>query len=98
MKVQRQAHGWSSAGRTILRLGIGCLALLPGLLLAQADGAAAAEAPVDFRGKVTLAYGLVVGCIILFVVLSARRNAAIDEDIEFLERRVDALERNGEES
>ena len=52
-------------------------------------------APVDFRGKVTFAYGLVFALVVVFLVLSHRRNAGLQEEIEFLERRLDELERGG---
>ena len=54
---------------------------------------AATEAPADFRGKVTLGYGMVVGAIVIYVLISARRNARLTEEIEFLEQRVGELEK-----
>jgi len=73
--------------------GLGALAAwTPGALFAQG---AEAGAPTDFRGKVTLAYGLVFIFVVVYLIISHRRNAALRSEIEFLERRVDELEARG---
>lgn len=86
-------------------LGVALVGVLIGLLLwlspaaaAQSEaapseaGAPGAEAPTDFRGKVTLAYGLVFFFVVIYLLISHRRNAAVREEIAFLERRLDELE------
>ena len=92
------------AGRILAALALGALVLLPpAALIAQTapaeEGARAADAspteegaPTDFRGKVTLAYGLVFIFVVVYLLLSHRRNAAVRAEIEFLERRLDDLE------
>lgn len=49
--------------------------------------------PPDFRDKVYLAYTLVFACIALYLFLSWRRNAALKEEVHFLERRIRELEK-----
>jgi len=91
-------------GRAFAALALGALVLLPpAALIAQTspagEGARAADAapteegaPTDFRGKVTLAYGLVFIFVVIYLLFSHRRNAALRAEIEFLERRLDELE------
>ncbi len=76
-----------------LLLGV-VIVCAPALAIAQGPGEP--EAPVDYRGKVTLAYGIVFGLVVIFIVLSMRRNAGLREEIEFLERRLDELEKRAE--
>ncbi len=64
----------------------------PALLYGQESGAVA-EAPADFRGKVTLAYGIVFGCVVLYIVLSMKRNAGLTEEVAFLEKRLDEIQK-----
>lgn len=79
--------------RRFLPLLLGAIVVCaPALLLAQGPGSE--EAPVDYRGKVTLAYGIVFGLVVIFIVLSMRRNAGLREEIDFLERRLDELEKS----
>lgn len=83
--------------RFLLALTVTVAAVLGSPLLALAQGEdgvtpPAAEAPEDFRWKITLAYGLVVGLVIVFIVLAHRRNAGVQEELDFVERRLDQLE------
>ena len=63
----------------------------PALLHAQ-ESTPPVEAPADFRGKVTLAYGIVFGCVVIYLVLSMRRNAGLAEEVAFLEKRLDEIQ------
>ncbi len=67
----------------------------PGSEATPTSAAPEEEATADFRGKVTLAYGLVFGAVVVFLLLSAKKNAGMREEIEFLSRRLDELERRG---
>ena len=64
--------------------------ILLAVLLTGADGTG--DTP-SFLGKVTLAYGLLFILVILYLVMSQRKNAGLKEELEFLERRLAELEK-----
>ncbi|MEE8143558.1 MAG: hypothetical protein V3T77_10700 [Planctomycetota bacterium] len=71
--------------------GYGCLVwFLLAILLTGADGSG--DTP-SFLGKVTLAYGLLFTLVILYLVMSQRKNAGLKEELEFLERRLAELDK-----
>ena len=80
----------------MITLLFGTLSTVAAPTLSAEDAAAeqAYEAPVDFRGKVTLAYGLVFASVVGYLLLSMKRNAGLKEEVEFLERRLGELEKN----
>jgi hypothetical protein len=89
----------ASRARIALRVcvTIGALLGFAAAVFAQAAESAPGDAatPTDFRGKVTLAYGLVFILVVVYLIISHRRNAALRSEIEFLERRVGELEARG---
>ena len=58
-------------------------------------GADAPGETTDFRGKVTLAYGLLFVLVILYLAVSQRKNAGLKEELEFLQRRLAEVEKKG---
>ncbi len=49
--------------------------------------------PPDFRGRVMLAYTLVFAVIVTYLVFSHRKQSKARKTIEFLEGRVESLEK-----
>ena len=88
------------AHRALLALGcLACVALVgaapPAPVAARQTGPAPAEStqsPEDYRGRVYTACSLVFAAIIVFLILSHRRNAALGEEVKHLERRLGDLE------
>lgn len=86
----RTICGWTIRGLRQL-CGIG---LVSWILCAAAFAQSAATGPPtapDFRGKVTLAYGSVLTLVVVFLLLSIRRQRAMAEDLKFLEQRIAAM-------
>ena len=54
------------------------------------------EGEPDYRDKVVLAYGLVMGLVIFYLVTSHLKNARLAEEIEFLGRRIEELQKRRE--
>lgn len=79
-----------------LLFGILSAVAAPTLFAEDASAEQAYEAPADFRGKVTLAYGLVFASVVGYLLLSMKRNAGLKEEVEFLERRLGELEKNAQ--
>ncbi len=81
--------------KTLTPLSLALLAatllVVPTLVFGADDDGS--SSPEDFRGKVTLAYGLVFAILITYLVLSHRRNASLWEDVDFLKRRVNEIEK-----
>lgn len=80
------------------RLAAVTIALAPLLLVSTSALPLFAQGPggggevVDFRGKVTFAYGTVVTVIIVYLVLSQRRNSGLREEMKLLEERLRRLD------
>ena len=79
----------------LLLWGIVSLVGAPALFADDATPETSYEAPADFRGKVTLAYGLVFASVVGYLLLSMKRNAGLKEEVEFLERRLSELDKGG---
>ncbi len=92
-RAMNDRHRFPLFGRLATALFAAIAVSAPALLRAQEATSGAEEAPADFRGKVTLAYGIVFGVIVIFLVLSMRRNAGMAEEVEFLEKRLDELQK-----
>ncbi|MFN0058884.1 MAG: hypothetical protein ACKVX7_10550 [Planctomycetota bacterium] len=92
----RTLCGWTIRGlRRVAGLGV-----VGWILCAEAlaqTPATPLTAP-DFRGKVTLAYGSVLTLVVVFLLLSIRRQRAMAEDLKFLEQRIAAMKNERQRS
>ncbi len=71
------------------------LVLFCGLLAAAGEADEPSGELPDFRGKVMLAYGLLFALLIGYLWVSHGKNSGLQEELEFLERRVRELKKRG---
>ncbi|MEM7263769.1 MAG: hypothetical protein AAF488_17405 [Planctomycetota bacterium] len=86
---ERREAARGVAEKLVRLFSIGVVLIVGCGSLFAADGPAAGTA--DFREKVMIAYGTVFAVLLIYLVLSHRKNSKVREEIELLEERIEEL-------